>query len=156
MKQRGYIVSACLLGRRCRYNGGDKSHSGVIRFLKRKKYLALCPELLAGWGAPRLPVEFHGGGAARVAEGSATIRDSRGRDRTRSLIRGIRKALGQADRFEAAAAILKEKSPACGVHRVYRDGRLTRGSGLFARALRRRGLTVRSEEEFPVKRSGKS
>jgi len=57
MKQRGYIVSACLLGRRCRYNGGDKSHSGVIRFLKRKKYLALCPELLAGWGAPRVQRE---------------------------------------------------------------------------------------------------
>ncbi len=156
MKKKGTIVSACLLGRRCRYNGEDKSHPGVIRFLRGKRVLALCPEMLAGWGAPRLPVEFHGGGAARVAEGSATVRDSRGRDRTRTLLRGIRKALSQADRFEPAAAILKEKSPSCGVHRVYRDGRLRRGSGLFAYGLRKRGLRVRSEEEFPAKRSAKS
>ena len=82
MKKGGYIVSACLLGRRCRYNGEDKSHPGVVRFLRRKKYLAVCPEMLAGWGSPRLPVEFHGGGAAQVAEGKAVVRDSRGRNRT--------------------------------------------------------------------------
>src|SRR5574341_339009 len=75
MKKKGTIVSACLLGRRCRYNGEDKSHPGVIRFLRGKRVLALCPEMLAGWGAPRLPVQFHGGGAARGAEGSATVRD---------------------------------------------------------------------------------
>lgn len=156
MKKSGYIVSACLLGRRCRYNGEDKSHPGVIRFLCGKRYLALCPEMLAGWGSPRPAVEFHGGGAAQVAEGSATIADSHGRNRTASLIRGIRKALSQADRFEAAGAILKEKSPSCGVSRVYRDGKLRRGAGLFTYWLLKRGLRVLSEEEFPVKRSGKS
>jgi uncharacterized protein YbbK (DUF523 family) len=153
MKKSGYIVSACLLGRRCRYNGEDKAHPGVMRFLRGKRFLALCPEMLAGWGAPRLPVEFHGGGAARVALGKATIRDSRGRDRTESLMRGIRKALTQARRFGASAAILKEKSPSCGVHRVYRDRRLVRGPGLFAHGLRQKGVRVRCEQVFPAGKS---
>lgn len=155
MKKGRIIVSACLLGERCRYNGEDKSHAGVIRFLRKKKYLAVCPEMLAGWGSPRPPVEFHGGGAARVAEGKAGIRDSRGRDRTASLIRGVARALRQVVALEAREAILKEKSPSCGVKRVYRDGRLAPGRGLFTFWLRKRGVRVRSEKEFPIKASGK-
>lgn len=155
MKKGGYIVSACLLGRRCRYNGEDKRHPGVVRFLRRKNYLAICPEMLAGWASPRLPVEFHGGGAAAVAEGKATVRDSRGRDRTASLTRGIKRALRQAAAQGTGEAILKEKSPSCGVKRVFRDGRLERGEGLFTRWLRKKGVRVRSEEDFPIKRSKK-
>ena len=155
MKKPRYVVSACLLGRRCRYNGEDKKHPGVIRFLRRKNYLAVCPEMLAGWKAPRPPVEFHGGGAAAVAEGKATINDSRGRDRTASLLKGIRKALRRAAVFGAREAILKEKSPSCGVQRVYRDGRLQRGQGLFTHWLRKKGVRVRSEGDFPIRRSKK-
>ncbi|MGH9198176.1 MAG: 2-thiouracil desulfurase family protein, partial [Acidimicrobiia bacterium] len=56
MKRPQYIVSACLIGERCRYNGEDKAHAGVIRFLRGKNYSAVCPEMLAGWGNPRPPV----------------------------------------------------------------------------------------------------
>ena len=155
MKKGGYIVSACLLGKRCRYNGEDRRHLGIMRFLRGKNYFAVCPEMLAGWGSPRLPVEFHGGGAAEVAGGKATVEDSRGRNRTASLMRGIRKALRQVAQLEAGKAILKEKSPSCGVKRVYRDGRLTRGEGLFTHWLRQKGVEVRSEEDFAVRRTGK-
>lgn len=155
MKKGGYIVSACLLGRRCRYNGEDKRHLGVMRFLRGKNYSAVCPEMLAGWGTPRAPVEFHGGGADDVTAGAAGIQDSRGRDRTASLVRGIRKALRQVARLKAGTAILKEKSPSCGVKRVYRDGGLTRGEGLFTHWLRKKGVKVRSEENFARKRAGR-
>lgn len=155
MKKSGLLVSACLLGRHCRYNGEDKRHPGVLRFLRGRDYLAVCPEMLAGWSSPRLPVEFHGGGAPAVATGAARIQDSRGRDRTASLMRGIRKALRQIARLKAGKAILKEKSPSCGVQRVYRDGRLTRGEGLFTYWLRKRGIEVRSEENFARKRAEK-
>ncbi len=148
MKPPPIIVSACLVGRRCRYNGEDKAHAGVLRYLRGKKYVALCPERLAGWGVPRRPVEFHGGGARKVAEGKARIVDDRGRNRTASLLRGVRIALGRAVRARARAAILKEKSPSCGVARVYRDGKLARGAGLFAYWLKLRGVAVRSEESF--------
>lgn len=148
MKQAPIIVSACLIGKRCRYNGDDRAHAGVIRFLSGKKYLAVCPEKLAGWGVPRPPVEFRGGGVAKVLRGDARIEDSSGRDRTKSLMKGVAGALRRALRLQPREAILKEKSPSCGVKKVYRDGKLKRGQGLFAYALRRNGVKVRSEESF--------
>ena len=155
MKKPPIIVSACLLGERCRYNGEDKAHPGVIRFLRGKKYLAVCPEKLAGWGVPRPAVEFHGGGAKRVAEGRARIKDSRCRDRTASLMKGVTKALRRALSLRVSRAILKEKSPSCGVGRVYRDGRLARGEGIFTYWLRQSGVEVRSEDSFGAEGSGK-
>lgn len=155
MKKARYVVSACLLGRRCRYDGENKRHGGVVRFLRGKSYLAVCPEMLAGWGSPRPAVEFHGGGAAQVAAGQASIQDDRGRNRTVSLMKGIRRALRQAVSSGAQQAILKEKSPSCGVTRTYRDGKLARGKGLFAYWLQGKGIPVRSEESFPIGRSGR-
>lgn len=148
MKKPPIIVSACLVGKRCRYNGEDRAHAGVLRFLRGKNYLAVCPEKLAGWGVPRPPVEFHGGGAMKVAEGKAGIVDDRGHDRTASLLRGVNRALGRAVSSRAREAILKEKSPSCGVEKVYRDGKLARGEGMFTYWLRRRGIKARSEESF--------
>ena len=109
MKKASIIVSACLVGKRCRYNGEDRAHPAVIGFLRGKNYVALCPERLAGWGVPRPAVEFHGGGAKEVAAGKARIRDSRGRDRTASLIKGVVKALSRAISLQTREAILKEK-----------------------------------------------
>lgn len=148
MKKPPIIVSACLVGKRCRYNGEDRAHAGVLRFLRGKNYLAVCPEKLAGWGVPRPPVEFHGGGAMKVAEGKAGIVDDRGRDRTASLLRGVNRALGRAVSSRAREAILKEKSPSCGVAKVYRNGKLARGEGMFTYWLRRCGIKTRSEESF--------
>ena len=148
MKKASVIVSACLVGERCRYNGEDRAHPGVIRFLRGKKYVALCPERLAGWGVPRPAVEFHGGGAKEVADGKARVKDSRGRDRTASLIKGVTRALRRALSLEVGEAVLKEKSPSCGVTKVYRNGRLTRGEGIFTYWLRQNGVKVRSEESF--------
>jgi len=148
MKQPPIIVSACLVGKRCRYNGEDRTHAGVTRFLRGKNYVAVCPEMLAGWGVPRPPVEFHGGGARSVVERKAGIIDERGRDRTTSLLKGVAKAVRRAVVLEAREAILKEKSPSCGVGQVYRDGRLRRGEGVFTYWLRRYGVKARSEESF--------
>jgi len=148
MKKTQYIVSACLLGERCRYDGKDKEHPEVVRFLQNKKYVSVCPELLAGWGSPRPAVQFSGGGASEVVEGKAIIRDNLGRDRTESLTKGINEALRLVRSSDPGEAILKEKSPSCGVMQVYRDGKLTRGEGLFTHRLREKGVRVRSEESF--------
>lgn len=155
MRRAPYLISACLLGEHCRYNGEHRRHPGVIRFLRRKRYLAVCPEMLAGWGSPRPPVQFHGGGAPEVAQGKAVVQDTLGRDRTRSLVRGIARAVRKALVFEVREAILKEKSPSCGVKRVYRDGKLVRGEGVFTHCLREQGVKVRSEESFKEERAGK-
>lgn len=156
MKKAPIIVSACLIGKRCRYNGEDRAHPGVIRFLGKKRYVAVCPERLADWGVPRPPVEFHGGGAREVAAGKARIIDRFGRDRTASLMKGVTRALRRAFSLKAREAILKEKSPSCGVGKVYRDGRLVGGEGIFTYQLKRHGVEVRSEESFAADRAGKS
>ena len=148
MKKPPIIVSACLVGKRCRYNGEDRAHTGVLRFLRGKNYLALCPEKLAGWGVPRPAVGFRDGDAKRVAEGGAMIIDDRGTDRTASFLKGVTRALNRAISLRAQESILKEKSPSCGVKKVYRDGRLTRGEGVFTYLLRGHGIKVRSEESF--------
>lgn len=156
MKKAKYVVSACLLGERCRYNGEGKAHPGVIRFLRRKKYVGLCPEMLAGWGSPRPPVQFHDGAASEVVGGKAKVKDDQGRDRTASLMKGVGKALKQAVSLGATEAVLKEKSPSCGVKRIYRDGKLTRGEGLFTYWLKKKGVRVRSEESFMRERPKRS
>lgn len=142
------VVSACLVGKRCRYNGEHRAHDGVLRYLKGKKYVAVCPEKLAGWGVPRPPVEFRGGGAQKTIAGEGWIVDRRGRNRTRSLMRGAERALARALSSHATEAILKEKSPSCGVKKVYREGRLVRGGGVFTYLLKRQGIALRSEESF--------
>lgn len=148
MKRAPVVVSACLVGKRCRYNGEHRAHTGVLRFLRNRDYIAVCPEKLAGWGVPRPPVEFSGGGASGAIEGKAKIIDDRGRDRTRSLMRGARRALARAVSAKVTEAILKEKSPSCGVKKVYREGRLIRGQGIFTYWLKRHGITALSEENF--------
>jgi uncharacterized protein YbbK (DUF523 family) len=155
MKRPPVVVSACLIGRRCRYNGEDRAHAGVLRYLENKKYVAVCPEKLAGWGVPRPPVEFHGGGASAVVDGEAAIVDDRGRNRTASLLRGARSALSRALSAKATEAILKEKSPSCGVTKVYRDGRLVRGAGVFTYWLKSHGIAARSEVNFTERRTTK-
>jgi uncharacterized protein YbbK (DUF523 family) len=148
MKRASIVVSACLVGKRCRYNGEHRAHPGVLRFLKKKDYIAVCPEKLAGWGVPRPPVEFNGGGARKVAAGEAQVVDNEGRDRTASLINGARRALARALNAKATVAILKEKSPSCGVSKVYRGGKLVRGEGVFTYWLKRHGIAARSENDF--------
>jgi uncharacterized protein YbbK (DUF523 family) len=155
MKRPPIVVSACLVGKRCRYNGEHRAHAGVLRYLEGKKYLAVCPEKLAGWSVPRPPVEFHGGGARKAIAGEASIVDNRGRDRTGSLLKGATRALSRALSARATEAILKEKSPSCGVKKVYRDGRLTRGGGVFAFWLKRYRIAVRSEESFPARKAAR-
>ncbi|MDP6560745.1 MAG: DUF523 domain-containing protein [Candidatus Binatia bacterium] len=148
MKKNRFIVSACLIGEPCRYDGESKKHPGITRYLRKKDYLTLCPEMLAGWGSPRPSVQFFGGGAVGVVHGKTKIKDCRGRDRTESLLRGVSRALRQALRFGVREAILKDKSPSCGVRRIYMGGRLRRGEGVFTYRLREKGIGVRSEESF--------
>lgn len=155
MKRAPIVVSACLLGKRCRYNGEDRANPGVRRFLKGKNFIAVCPEKLAGWGVPRPPVEFRGGGAEKVMAGRAKIVSNEGADLTASLMKAVMKAVDRASSVGAEEAILKEKSPSCGVKKVYRSGRLVRGEGLFTHGLKRRGITVRSETNFTERRAAK-
>lgn len=129
------LVSACLLGENCKYNGGNNYDPTVAAFLEGRETLPLCPELMAGLGCPRTPVE--------IVEG--VLKDREGNDVDAALRRAVEEALALVRREPVAFAILQSRSPTCGVEQVYDgsfSGRLIPGSGIFAQALQAEGCRV--------------
>lgn len=135
------IVSACLLGRNCKYNGGNNYDEKVAAFLEGKEVIPVCPEELAGLGVPRTPME--------IADGVLINRDGENVDApVRAAVAQILEKLkGQ----EIECAILKSRSPTCGVHQVYDgtfSGTLVNGAGTLAQALMDAGYTVLDNEDL--------
>lgn len=140
------VVSACLLGEKTRYDGGDKYTPEVVDPLLHDpnvRVLPLCPEILGGMGCPRPAVWFAG----------EAIIDSAGRDHTAAITSGADRADALARLAGAARALLKERSPSCGVHLVHRGTppQIGPGRGLFADRLARRHLRVISDASPPGK-----
>jgi len=135
------IVSACLLGVRCRYDGKDKRDDAAVARATGAdaEILPLCPEVLARLGVPRPSITLSADGKLAT--------DARGRDVTAELEAGVRLADVIAREAGAVRARLKERSPSCGVHQVHgRDG-LVPGQGRFAARLAKRGLPIVSETD---------
>jgi uncharacterized protein YbbK (DUF523 family) len=138
------VVSACLLGERTRYDGGDKLTPAVVDPLAADAgvtILPLCPEILGGMGCPRRPVELE-----RDAPDARVIDDT-GADRTAELIAGADRADALSRLAGARRAILKERSPSCGVHRIHAGGHVVPGQGAFAARLTRHLPVVESDED---------
>ena len=134
------LVSACLLGAPCRYDGRAKPCAAVQALARDYALVPVCPEQLGGLSTPRSPAERRGDGVYTAA----------GADVTAAYRRGAEAAVATAQTHGCRAAILKEKSPACGVRRVYDgafSGTLCPGEGVAAESLRRAGVMVYSEEE---------
>ena len=131
------LVSACLLGLRCRYDGASKPHPGVIALAERHELIPVCPEQLGGLPTPRSPAERQG----------AFVR-TREKDVTEQYRRGAEQALKLARLFGCEAAILKERSPSCGSGEVY-DGTfsrtLTAGDGVTAELFKAAGIKIYGE-----------
>ena len=128
------LVSACLLGLRCRYDGASKPHPGVIALAERHELIPVCPEQLGGLPTPRSPAERQG----------AFVR-TREKDVTEQYCRGAEEALRLCKLLDCDAAVLKEKSPSCGCGQIYDgtfSGRLIPGMGVFAQALKEAGIRV--------------
>ena len=135
------IVSACLAGICCRYDGGTKPSAAVVRLVAEGQAIPLCPEQLGGLPTPRLPAE---------QVGDKVIRKD-GVDVTAQFERGAQEALKIARLIGAKTAILKARSPSCGCGKIY-DGsfssRLVDGNGVFAEACKQAGMEVGTEEEI--------
>ena len=135
------LVSACLLGCNCKYNGGNNFCQKVADFVQDKEVISVCPEVLAGLGTPREPIEIRGGEVVR--------RDGVSVD---SAVRGsVAQILRELERQEIDLAVLKARSPTCGVYQVYDgtfSGVLRDGAGVLAQALLDRGIPVTDEEHL--------
>ncbi|VFN06302.1 MAG: Uncharacterized conserved protein YbbK, DUF523 family [Candidatus Kentron sp. G] len=135
------IVSACLAGVKCRYDGEAKPCREVMELVERGEAIPVCPEQLGGLTTPRTPAEKRDGGVF--------TRD--GKDVTGRFRRGAREALRIARLARCRQAILKARSPSCGSGEIYDgtfSGRLRKGNGVFAKMLEDDGVKVMTEEEF--------
>lgn len=136
------IVSACLAGVHCRYDGGEKTCDPLIRLVSQGKAIPLCPEQLGGLTTPRQPAEIIGD---RVISRDGT-------DVTEAFHNGAHEALKLARLVGAKTAILKSRSPSCGSGLIYDGtftGKLVPGEGVFAALCKLNGIEVRTEEDLP-------
>jgi len=142
------LVSACLAGRACRFDGAANPDDEVGRLVADGRALLVCPEEDGGLGTPRPPAEIVGGDGHDVLDGRARVVTHAGDDVTDAYLAGARIALQTARRAGVRTAILKVRSPSCGAGCVY-DGSFTRtlrtGDGVTAALLQANGIEVRTD-----------
>ena len=134
------LVSACLLGENCKYNGGNNYNSAVAEFVKDKEALPVCPEMMAGMGCPRTPIEIVDG----------VLMDRNGNNVDAAMRQAVAQAMEMIRKEEMQCAILQSRSPTCGVNEVYDgsfSGKLVDGSGVLAQALKAAGYRVIDAED---------
>lgn len=135
------LVSACLLGRNCKYNGGNNRNQKVLDFLQGHEVVAVCPEVEAGLGVPRIPVEIVDG----------VVRDRNGNSCDEALRSAVERILQEVKGLNVDCAVLQSRSPTCGVNQIY-DGTFTstriRGSGVLAQALKDAGYRCIDAEDL--------
>ena len=135
------LVSACLLGRKCKYSGGSNYNPSVAAFVADKEVVEYCPEVMAGLGIPRTPIEIVDG----------LLMDREGNNVDALLREAVAKAMAEIRELDIDCAILQSRSPTCGVNQIYDgtfSGRLIPGSGVFARALKDAGFRVIDSEDI--------
>ena len=134
------IVSACLAGFPCRYDGKKAINTAVQQLVKEGKAIPVCPEQLGGLPTPRSPAEMKAG----------KVINSDGNDVTEAFEKGAAVVLEIAKQYGCTGALLKARSPSCGKGRIYDgsfSGILIEGNGKTADLLMRNGITVTTEEE---------
>lgn len=132
------LVSACLMGAGCRYDGKNNRLPQLERLMELHSCVPVCPEQLGGFSTPRIPAEQKGD---RVV-------DREGRDITDAFLRGAKEAVRLAKLCGCQAALLKERSPSCGCGWIYDgtfSGTLMPGDGVTARLLKENGLAIYGE-----------
>lgn len=151
------IVSACLAGINCKYDGGNNLVPEIRDLVAEGRAIPVCPEQLGGGSTPRVPVELAGVSGEDVLDGKGRAVDEAGCDKSDSFIKGAEETLKIARMVRAEMAVLKERSPSCGSKFTY-DGTFTRqrrqGCGITAALLIRNGIKVISEEDIDLTKLG--
>ncbi len=139
------LVSACLLGCPCRYDGKSKPNEQVLQMAEKHQMIPVCPEQLGGLPTPRPPAEWHW-------QSQRYIRED-GTDVSEYFLRGAEEAVRISKLCHAECAILKERSPSCGLCWIY-DGTFTKNQipsmGATAYALYKSGLQIYGEYTIPL------
>ena len=138
------LVSACLLGHRCRWDGGENRDLELERVLGERGEIPVpcCPEEAGGLSTPRPPAWIEARGAAAVLDGAAQVVTEGGIDATQAFLAGADGALATCRARGITRADLKERSPSCGVRQTHVGGELVDGPGVCAERLAREGIEV--------------
>ena len=139
------IASACLVGKKCRYDGEAREDKHIKKLYEDGLLVPVCPECYAKLPVPRCPSEIVGGDGADVLAGLACVKARDGSDRTREFILGAQKTMEAARINGAKRAYFKSKSPSCGQGRIYDgtfSGNLRSGDGVASALLKQHGIEV--------------
>lgn len=141
MTKEKILVSACLAGINCKYNGKNNENEKIIELIKEKDVILICPEQLGGLKTPRTPAEIK----------NNKVINKEGIDVTEEYQKGAQEVLKIAQKFNIKTAILKSKSPSCGKGKIY-DGtfsnKLIEGNGITAELLKKHGIKVISSDDI--------
>ena len=135
------LISACLVGENCKYNGGNNLNPQIDALLEKYNLIPFCPEEEGGLPTPRNPSEV---------KGESVFMDN-GKDVTENFFKGAKKALMLCLFLKIKIAVLKERSPSCGTHQIHDgsfSGKLIDGMGVTAKMLKENGINVYSEDEI--------
>ena len=139
------LISACLAGVNCKYSGDNNYNEKVANLLKRGDAILICPEQMGGLPTPRLGAEIV------EKDGKRYVYMKDGTDVTEQFERGAKEVLEIAKKVNATKAVLKSRSPSCGVGIIY-DGTFTKtkieGDGITTKLLRENGIEVISSDDF--------
>ena len=159
MAKEKVLLSACLGGVNCVYDGSNKRHPIFVHMAKDKKAVLFCPEVFGGLKIPHSPSEIKGGDGFSVLAGEARVLSKEGKDVTETFLKGAKGALSLAKRLRLGKAILKSKSPSCGCGWIY-DGtfskKLIAGYGVAAALLKQNDIAVLSDVDYLKNRRRRS
>ena len=145
-----YLISACLCGVNCKYNGLNNYNEICEKLLASGKAILVCPEQLGGLPTPRIPSEIIGN-SLDILDGKGEVVNKEGSDVTAQFIKGAKETLDIAKKLNIKKAILKDGSPSCGVNYIY-DGNFSgtkiNGMGVTAQLLKESLIDVISEDEL--------
>lgn len=141
MEKEKVLVSACLLGLNCKYDGKNNRNEKVLEYIKDKEVIPVCPEIFGGLQTPRIPSEIVGD----------KVLNREKIDVTKEYQKGAEETLYLAKLFNVKKALLKESSPSCGSNTIY-DGTFSKnkkeGMGITAQLLKENGIEIISEKEL--------
>lgn len=145
------LISACLLGIKCRWDNKDNENEKAVALLKREILIPVCPEQLGGLETPRAKHEIQGGTGKDVLERNAKVINENGDDVSKKFLKGAEETLRIANLLQVKGFIGKSHSPSCSCERIYDgtfSGRLVEGCGTAAELLRRNGINLIKEENL--------
>ena len=148
IRNKKIIVSACLCGINCRYDGRLLSNKSIMKLLSENFCIPVCPEQLGGLSTPRTPSYISNGDGMDVIAGNAKVVSFEGKDVTENFIRGAQQVLGIATLMDCTHVIFKENSPSCGLYNIYHQEQLVKGCGVTTALLLTQGFSIRSDQEL--------